>query len=140
GGRLSVQRREGRWVAGCPHHPEHTALRSYAQEHRDDVQRRMEADPRLAQSLAQHNALVPLTTRAIQELDNEKLLARIPARYGNTIEVTQPQRIQLAQLARVYGLDPLHDLMIYEGRPYVTYDGRLRKLREATGYRGHTIR
>lgn len=139
-GELVLRFLNDEWVASCPRDESHQLLLSRSQLQADDVRERLERNPETARALAVQDSRVPLTSQAIRELDNDKLLARIPARYGSAIEVTKDQRLQLAQLARVYGLDPLWDLMIYEGRPYVTYDGRLRKLREHPDYRGHRVR
>jgi hypothetical protein len=128
------------WAAKCPKDQAHPNRISHRQVEQDEIRQRMERNPGVSRELAMQGSRVPLTSQAIRELDNEKLLARVPARYGGTIDVTRAQRTQLAQLARIYGLDPLWDLMIYEGRPYVTYEGRLRKLREAPLYRGHKVR
>jgi hypothetical protein len=110
----------------------------------EEVRQRLERNPQTANALAVQGSRVPLTTQAIRELDNDKLMARVPMtttdRFGNSIEISKPLRLALAQLGRVYGLDPLWDLMIYEAKPYVTYDGRLRKLREAPDYHGHKVR
>lgn len=128
------------WAAKCPKDQAHPNRISHRQVEQDEIRQRLERNPGVSRELAMQGSRVPLTSQAIRELDNEKLLARVPARYGGTIDVTREQRTQLAQLARIYGLDPLWDLMIYEGRPYVTYEGRLRKLREAPLYRGHKVR
>jgi hypothetical protein len=141
GGVLLVRWRGDRFVANYGRYPDdHEHIRSHADIQADDVRERLERNPQVARALAVQGSSVPLTTQAIKELDNEKLMARVPDRYGSTIEVSKPMKIQLAQLARIYGLDPLWDLMLYEGRPYVTYDGRLRKMREHPEYRGHKVR
>jgi len=129
------------WRARCGKQPsEHETIVLRTERQKDEVRQRLERDPRVAQALAIQGARAPLTSQAIAELDNAKLLARVPDRYGTTIEVSPQQRVMLAQIARLYQLDPLWDLMLYEGRPYVTYEGRLRKLREAAGYQGHRVR
>lgn len=139
GGNLVVIRRDHEWAPACAGNPAHRELKSIRDAQREEVQARMDRNPDTAQALAVQGAHVPLTSQAIRELDNAKLLARIPARYGASDLVTSDQRLQIAQLARLYCLDPLFDLMIYEHRPYVTYDGRLRKLREHPEYRGHKV-
>jgi hypothetical protein len=141
GGVLLVRWRGDRFAANCGRYPDdHEHIRSHADVQADDTRERLERNPQVARALAVQGSSVPLTTQAIKDLDNEKLMARVPDRYGSTIEVSKPMKIQLAQLARIYGLDPLWDLMLYEGRPYVTYDGRLRKMREHPEYRGHKVR
>lgn len=143
GGRLSVLWRGDRYAALCARYPtDHSSLKSVRDIEKDEVRRRMEASPETARALATQGAQVPMTTQAIRELDNAKLLARIPARYGTaeSMAVGPEQRLQLAQMSRLYGLDPLFDLMIYEYKAYITYDGRLRKLREHPEYRGHKVR
>ena len=55
--------------------------------------------------------------------------------------MTQPQRQAIAQVCIEYGLDPLmNELMIYQGRPYVTMAARLRKAQEAGDFAGISTR
>ncbi len=130
---------DSHYVAVCVRRDcEGAGIRSRRDADQDDLRERFARNPQLSQSLAVRD--VPLTTQAIRELDNDKLMARVPDRYGTSIEVSKPMKLQLAQLARLYGLDPLWDLMVFEGHPFVTYDGRLRKLREHPDYRNHRVR
>src|SRR5207249_132748 len=84
-----------RYQANCGKWPdEHEHIRSHAEVQADDTRARLERSPQLARTVAQQvNSSVPLTTRAIKDLDNEKLMARVPARYGATIEVSKEQRL-----------------------------------------------
>lgn len=126
--------------AVCAHDQSHASLLSRHQPAEDDLRRRIEADPRLAHALAVQGARVPLTTRALSDLSQEQLQSRVEARFAGIADATPALRAQIVGLAKLYRLDPLFDLTIYEGQPYVTYEGRLRKLREAAEYRGHTVR
>lgn len=43
-------------------------------------------------------------------------------------------------LCQRYGLDPVTDITLFQGRPFITIDGRLRLLRKHPEYRGYTCR
>jgi hypothetical protein len=61
------------------------------------------------------------------------------AGYGlQTASQAQLEVIYL--LCRRYRLDPLTDLTLYEGRPWLTIDGRVRLMRRHPEYRGYTCR
>lgn len=52
-------------------------------------------------------------------------------------DMTQSQAVQMARLSLAYGLDPIAgELILYQGRPYVTIDGRVRKAQENAAYDG----
>mgnify|MGYP001564355809 FL=1 len=55
-------------------------------------------------------------------------------------DMTQMQSIQLSRLAIAYGLDPFAgEIILYQGRPYVTIDGRTRVAQEHHAYDGMEI-
>lgn len=139
-GELVVRWGGDAYRAECARDDMHEHVVSRREIARDDIRRRVEAEPRLAHALAVQGARVPLTTRAIGDLSQEQLQSRVDARFAGVAEATPAVRAQIVGLAKLYRLDPLFDMTLYEGRPYVTYEGRLRKLREAPGYQGHVVR
>lgn len=78
----------------------------------------------------------PLTTQALANIDEPTMLERIEkARW--TSEVAKVDRPILAALAVQYGLDPIMgELIIYENKPYVTFNGWLRKIQEHPQFAG----
>lgn len=51
--------------------------------------------------------------------------------------MTQVQAVQIARIAMAYGLDPFaEELILYQGKPYVTFRGRIRKANEHEQYDG----
>jgi len=73
---------------------------------------------------------LPMETGALQKLNTEQMLARVnQARFPK--DLTTQDRQLMAKISIEYGLDPLFgELMIYQGRPYVTIDARRRKAQE----------
>ena len=71
-----------------------------------------------------------METTALMKLDLEQMLARVnQARFPKDLTIQDRQLI--AKVSIEYGLDPLFtELMIYQGRPYVTIDARRRKAQE----------
>jgi hypothetical protein len=141
GGRLTAIWRGDRYAAVCARWPdEHEHLRSHAEAAADDLRQRLEDNPKLAQTLAMHGAPIPLTSQALRSLSDEQLRSRVEVKFADMGDATPALRGQIIALCKTYLLDPVFDLMIYQGRPYITYEGRLRKLRESAYYRGHKVR
>jgi hypothetical protein len=71
-----------------------------------------------------------IMTTEIAKMNESQMLARVnQARFP--AELSANERRLMAQIALQYELDPLmNELTIYQGRPYVTYDGRMRKAQE----------
>jgi hypothetical protein len=69
-------------------------------------------------------------TMQLQKMSEQQALDRVSkARFSK--DLTPIERTLLAQVAREYGLDPvMGELMIYQGNPYVTIWGRVRKAQE----------
>ncbi len=67
---------------------------------------------------------------ALQKLDQEKMLERVKqARFPQDLSTQEINLIAL--VSREYGLDPLFgELMVYQGKPYITIDARRRKAQE----------
>lgn len=63
-------------------------------------------------------------------MDKEKMLARVnSAKFPQ--ELTNDEKKVLVAAALTYGFDPLmNEISIYQGRPYVSIDGRYRKAQE----------
>jgi hypothetical protein len=78
-----------------------------------------------------------------RELSEEQLKRRLQlsrsAGYG--LQSASPSQLEVIYLlCRRYRLDPLTDLTLYEGRPWLTIDGRVRLMRRHPEYRGYTCR
>jgi hypothetical protein len=72
----------------------------------------------------------------LANIDKAGMLQRIEGAKFPT-QLTRPEKEMLAQAAVDYGLDPLTgELTIYQGRLYVTIDGRIRKAHETKKFDG----
>jgi len=73
---------------------------------------------------------LPMETTALKKLDPKQMLQRVSqAKWPK--DLTQADLGLIAKVCTDYGLDPLFgELMIYQGRPYVTIDARRRKAQE----------
>lgn len=71
-----------------------------------------------------------METTALQKLDEKAMLERVnKAKWPADLKPEDKQII--VKVATEYGLDPLFgELMVYQGRPYVTIDARRRKAQE----------
>ena len=71
-----------------------------------------------------------MESKTLMTMDEAKMLKRIEmARFPQ--DLTVPEKKLLAQVAITYGFDPLMgEVSIYQGRPYVSIDGRYRKAQE----------
>lgn len=69
-------------------------------------------------------------TKALTTMNEKQMLARVEmARFPQ--ELTPVDKRMLAQVAITYGFDPLMgEVSIYQGRPYVSIDGRYRMAQE----------
>jgi hypothetical protein len=137
-GALVLTHFDGEWRAVCPRDPAHVNQVAVKDLQADEIRERLERNPETARTLATQQARVPLTTDALKNLSDEQLKSRVTAAFAGVTEATDMLRAQIIGLSKLYGLDPLFDLMIYQGKPYINYDGRLRKLREAPNFRGET--
>ncbi|KKM13664.1 hypothetical protein LCGC14_1714020 [marine sediment metagenome] len=72
-----------------------------------------------------------MDSKALELMDKQGMLARIEqAKFPQNL--TPQDKAMLAEVATSYGLDPLMgELMIYQGRPYVSIDARYRKAQES---------
>ena len=77
-----------------------------------------------------------MESTALQTMDKQGMLARIEqAKFPQNL--TPQDKAVLAEVATSYGLDPLMgELMIYQGRPYVSIDARYRKAQESGALAG----
>jgi hypothetical protein len=82
----------------------------------------------------------PMDTKALVAMSPDQMLARMKnVRFPQ--DTTRDQRIMLATVAIDYGLDPaMNELTLYEGKPYVTIDGRRRKAQETQQLDGISTR
>ena len=127
----------GQYVVRCSRGHEPLRLLPRSQMYREEMRARMDRNPGVQQALAIQGidtkmaVKIPLTTDAIKSLSNAELEARLEANAAAFGDVRNPSvRSQIMGLCRLYGLDPLFDLRMYQGSPFITYDGRMRKLRE----------
>lgn len=68
-----------------------------------------------------------------------RIQANINARFG--LQDATPQQLNIVYLlAKRWGLDPVNELTLYEGRPFITLDGRLQLMRRHPDYRGYRTR
>lgn len=81
-----------------------------------------------------------LATRDARELSDDQLKRRLQLSRGAGYGLQQATPAQLEVvflLCQRYKLDPLTDLTLYEGRPWITIDGRVRLMRRHPEYRGY---
>ena len=83
---------------------------------------------------------LPMETKELKKQTKETMLARVDmAKFPK--DLTRADRALIATVALEYGLDPLFgELMIYQGRPYVTIDARRRKAQETEKLDGISAR
>jgi hypothetical protein len=86
--------------------------------------------PDVARHFAREKGAAPMDTQALVAMSEQQMLARInQARFPK--DLTPVEKGLLVRVALDYGLDPaMSELIIYQGRPYVTIDGRRRKAQE----------
>ena len=72
-----------------------------------------------------------MESKALMVMDENTMLKRVEmARFPQ--DLTLPEKKLLAQVAITYGFDPLMgEVTIYQGRPFVSIDGRYRKAQES---------
>ena len=77
-----------------------------------------------------------MDSNALMKMDEAKMLQRVEmARFPQ--DLTKQDKALLAQVAITYGFDPLMgEVTIYQGRPYVSIDGRYRKAQETDNLDG----
>lgn len=119
GGRLNIAYIDGGYVLRCPDLDHDTITRhrrksDYEKENEDAFRRVQKMD-----------------TNSLMKMDEKQMLSRIEmAKFPQ--DLTPADRRLLAQVAISYGFDPLMgEVSIYQGRPYVSIDGRYRKAQES---------
>lgn len=89
--------------------------------------------------MAQNTALATIAADDQQEAQASALAKRLkgPQFPDNA---TPEQALEVARVAVAYGLDPfLGELMPYKGRPYITFDGRVRIADRHPAYDGYDL-
>ena len=117
--RLSWSNERNCYMLRCQIHEEHNSIRRLGRDPAiDEIKHLLKGGP------------LPMETTALQKLDQQQMIQRVnQARFPKDLTVADRQLI--AKVAIEYGLDPLFgELMIYQGRPYVTIDARRRKAQE----------
>jgi hypothetical protein len=101
----------------CASHPEHTTMKKLAGSFGRGVKDMVD-------------------TKSLQQYTPEKMLERVnKAKFPK--DLTEVERKVIVQLAIDYGLDPLFgEVMVFQGKPYVTIDARRRKAQETGMYDG----
>lgn len=83
------------------------------------------------------------TAMAVRTLTDVQIQQRMKlnaaARFGLQ-DATPAQLNVVFLLAQRWGLDPVMELTLYEGRPFITLDGRLQLARRNPDYRGYRTR
>ena len=93
--------------------------------------RRLGRDPEVAEIRSKlKGEPIQMETKALTKLDPQAMMERVnQARFPQDLTIADRQLI--AKISIEYGLDPLfNELMIYQGRPYITIDSRRRKAQE----------
>ena len=83
------------------------------------------------------------TALANREFSDAQLQTRIELnkRAGYGLEKANAAQLNIVFLmAQRYQLDPVSDITLYEGRPWITIDGRVRLMRRHPEYRGFSCR
>jgi len=77
-----------------------------------------------------------MNSNALMTMDEARMIQRVEmARFPQ--DLTVPEKKLLAQVAITYGFDPLMgEVTIYQGRPFVSIDGRYRKAQETENLDG----
>ena len=77
-----------------------------------------------------------MDTKALMVMDKQTMLARVgQAKFPK--ELTKAEATLMCEVAISYGFDPIMtELMIYQGNPYVTINGRYRKAQETGQFDG----
>lgn len=83
------------------------------------------------------------TSLAVREYSDSaiKTRMRLNQQAGYGLERASAAQLNIVfLLCQRYQLDPVSDLTLFEGRPFITIDGRLRLLRRHPDYRGYACR
>lgn len=117
--RLSWSNERNCYMLRCERFEEHTGIRRLGRDPEiDEIKNKLKGEP------------LPMETKALLKLNPGQMLERVnQARFPKDLTVTDRQLI--AKISIEYGLDPLfNELMIYQGKPYITIDSRRRKAQE----------
>jgi len=87
-------------------------------------------DMKREKHIAQIKEVTGMDTTALMKMDEKAMIERISmAKFPQ--DLTVPEKKMLAQVAISYGFDPLMgEVMVYQGRPFVSIDGRYRMAQE----------
>ena len=116
GGVLSVAWVDGKYVLRCGNSLEHSTLSRH--------------DTEYAKQITEIRKVRKLDSVALTRMSEAKMLVRVDmARFPQ--DLTLGEKKLLAQVAITYGLDPLMgEISIYQGRVFISIDGRYRKAQE----------
>ncbi len=107
--------------------------KSLTQQWREDPD---SVPPHIANKLESKYGGRPLESRALATIDQRQMTQRIShARWLK--DLSADDRIALAELAVRYSLDPvMNELVIYEGKPYITVGGLIRTAHRQPAFAG----
>ena len=116
------------WFLVCGQDRGHTGFRRLHSA--TEAYRRGEAVSPYVEQILARKGLTRMTSQALEKMTEQQMLARVEqARFPQQMDAGQKKL--LAVVAISYGLDPLlGELSIFQGRPYVSIDGRYRKAQE----------
>ena len=117
--KLSWSNERNCYTLVCKRFAEHTGIRRLGRDPEIlEIKNKLKGEP------------LPMETTTLQKLDPDQMLQRVnQARFPKDLTLVDRQLI--AKISIEYGLDPIFgELMIYQGRPYVTIDARRRKAQE----------
>jgi hypothetical protein len=109
------------YILRCQNNIEHNTINRHGVEREQKIQ--------------QIKEIRKLDSNSLMKMDESKMLARVNmAKFPQDLQPADKKL--LAQVAITYGFDPLMgEITIYQGRPFVSIDGRYRKAQE-TGLLG----
>ncbi len=113
---------------------EQYVLRCVNLEHGTIEKRRMSATEK--DQLAMLRGESGMDSTGLMEMDQPTMMERI-AQAKFPRDLTLDDKKMMCVVAMGYGFDPLmHEIMVYQGNPYITIDGRMRKAQETGKFDG----
>ncbi len=107
------------WVIRCSGDVDHDKFTSHNQKYEKELRR-----------------VYGMKSTELMAMGKQEMLIRVGiAKFPK--DLTVPEKELLAQAAITYGLDPIMgEITIYQGRPYISVDGRFRKAQEDPNFDG----
>jgi len=127
--KVSWSNERNRYALVCERFAEHNGIRRLGRDPEvAEIRNKLKGEP------------IQMETTALQKLGPQAMMERVnQARFPKDLTIADRQLI--AKISIEYGLDPLfNELMIYQGRPYITIDSRRRKAQETEKLDGISAR